>query len=155
MIKLKKQASRNIKTTFLFLSCICAASSSIAIDIESIYAEHAKYCMTQLKAEEQNFFKRLFNGEITEECVQYAIKKTGQEFDALFFKNKISDEEYRRALARFEALSAERLPDSLQKETDSAVERYSIISTKDKRSGDPLPTAPGYTSIGAQTPEKN
>ena len=72
-----------------------------------------------------------------------------------FFKNKISDEEYRRALARFEALSDERLPDSLQKETDSAVERYSIISTKDKRSGDPLPTAPGYISIGAQTPEKN
>ena len=93
MIKLKKQASRNIKITFLFLSCICAASSSIAIDIESIYAEHAKYCMTQLKAEEKNFFKRLFNEEITEECVQYAIKKTGQEFDAIFFQNNICSPE--------------------------------------------------------------
>ncbi len=152
---MKKRASRNIKTTFLFLSCICAASSSIAIDIESIYTEHAKYCMTQLNTEEQNFFKRLFNEEVTEECVQYAIKKTGQEFDTIFFQNKISDEEYRRALARFEALSDVRLPNSLQKETDSAVERHSIISTKDKPSGDPLPTAPGYISIGAQTPEKN
>lgn len=154
-MKLKKRANRNIKVTFLFLSCICTASSSIAIDLESIYAEHAKYCMTQLDAEEQNFFKRLFNEAVTEECIQDAIKKTGKEFDAIFFQNKISDEEYRRALARFEALSDERLPDSLQKETDSAVERYTIISTQDKRSGDPLPTAPGYTSIGAQTPEKN
>ena len=152
---MKKRASKIIETTFLFLSCIGTASSSIAIDIESIYAEHAKYCMTQLNAEEENFFERLFNAEVTEECIQYAVKKTRRDFDAIFFQNKISDEEFRRALARFEALSDERLPNSLQKETDSAVERYSIISTKDKQSGDPLPTAPGYTSIGAQTPEKN
>ena len=154
-MKLKKRAHRDTTVTFLFLSCIFAANTSIAIDLESIYAEHAKYCMSQLKTEEQNPFKRLFGAEITEECIRDAIKKTGKELDAIFFQNKIPDEEYRRALARFEALSDERLPDSLLKETSSAVERYSIISTQEKREGNPLPTAPGYISIGAQTPEKN
>ncbi|MBE58507.1 MAG: hypothetical protein CMD66_03735 [Gammaproteobacteria bacterium] len=154
-MKLKKRANRNVKATFLFLSCICAASSSIAIDLELIYAEHAKYCMTQLNTEKQNFFKRLFNEEVTEECIRDAIKKTSKEFDTTFFENKISDEEYRRALARFEALSDERLLGGLQKEINSSIERHSIISTQDKRSGDRLPTAPGYISIGAQIPEKN
>ena len=154
-MKLKKRATRNTKVTFLFLSSILTAGSSIAIDLESVYAEHAKYCMSQLNTEEHNLFERLFDAEITEECIREAIKKTGKEFDAIFFQNKISDEEYRRALARFEALSDERLPDSLQKETDSSVERYRVISTQDKRSRDSLPTAPGYISIGAQTPEKN
>ena len=53
--KIEKQASRNIKVTFLFLS-ILAASSSIAIDIESIYAEHAKYCMSQLNSRRAKLF---------------------------------------------------------------------------------------------------
>ena len=154
-MKVKKQANRNIRAITLSFSSFFAASPLIAIDLESIYARHADYCMTRMDTEEQNLFERLFNEEITEQCVEYAIKETSQEFDAVFFQNKISDEEYRRALARFEAFSDERLPNSLQKETNSAVERHSIINTKDTRSGDPLPTAPGYTSIGAQTPEKN
>ena len=137
-----------MQVTFLFLSSILTAGSSIAIDLESIYAEHVNHCMSQLNTEEQNLFERLFDAEITEECIREAIKKTGKEFDAIFFQNKVSDEEYRRALARFEALSDERLPDSLQKETGSSVERYGVISTQDKRNRDWLPTAPGYMSIG-------
>ena len=152
-MKLKKQANRNTKVSFLFLCSILAAGSSLAIDLESIYAEHAKYCMSQLNTEEQNLFERLFDTEITEDCIREAIKKTGKEFDATFFQNKISDEEYRRALARFEALSDERLPFSLQKETGSSVERHSVISSQDKRGRDSLPTAQGYISIGAQSPE--
>ena len=69
-MKLKKQASRNIKTTiFLCITSILAASSSLAIDLESTYAEHAKYCMSQLKAEEQTFL----NGYLIEKLRKIAF----------------------------------------------------------------------------------
>ena len=152
-MEVKKRANRNIKAIMLSLSF--AASSSVAIDLEAIYAEHAELCMTQLNTEEQNLFKRLFNAEITEECVQDAIKKTSEEFDATFFKNKISDQEYRRELSRFNALTDKKIPDNLRKETDSAIENYTIISRQNKPRGDSLPTAPGYKSIGARPSEKN
>ena len=44
--------------------------------------------MTRMDTEEQNLFERLFNEEITEQCVEYAIKETSQEFDAVFSRIK-------------------------------------------------------------------
>tara|TARA_B100001093_G_scaffold284992_1_gene272122 strand:+ start:583 stop:1047 length:465 start_codon:yes stop_codon:yes gene_type:complete len=154
-MKIKKQTNRNVKAITLSFFAIFAANSSLAFDLEPIYAGHTEYCMTQLNNEEQDLIKRLFSSEITEECVRYAIKKTGEEFDAVFFESEISDQEYRRVLARLEALTDNKIPDNLKSETDSAIENYRITNSQDKPSRDPWPTAPGYKSIGAQTSEKN
>ena len=96
--KLKKQANRNTKVTFLFLSCICAAGSSIAIDLESIYAEHAKYCMTQLNTEEQNFL----NGYLMQKLRRSAfgmlskkrVKNLMPSFSRIKFRMKNIDEHW-------------------------------------------------------------
>ena len=79
-MKIKKQTNRNAKVIALSFFAIFVANSSLAFDLETIYAGHTEYCMTQLNNEEQDLIKRLFSSEITEECVRYAIKKTGEEF---------------------------------------------------------------------------
>ena len=66
-MKMKKQANRNIRAITLSFSSFFAASPLIAIDLESIYARHADYCMARMDTEEQNLFERLFNEEITEQ----------------------------------------------------------------------------------------
>ena len=91
-MKMKKQANRNIRAITQFSSF--AASPLIAIDLESIYARHADYCMTRMDTEEQN----LLNGYLmkkSQNSAQYAIKETSQEFDAVFpkkFRMKNIDE---------------------------------------------------------------
>ena len=101
-MKTRQRKYQNIKGISLSICSILATSKCLAIDLESTYLKHTEYCMSQLNTEKSNLFERLFGEETTDQCMQYAIEKTREEFDTAFFETQITDQEYRRKRTFFE-----------------------------------------------------
>jgi hypothetical protein len=107
--------------------------------------------MSHLNTEKSNLFERLFSEETTDQCMQYAIKKTREEFDTAFLETQITDQEYRKKRAFFEKNVDNKNTEKPGGRNNRLIENQMIISDKDKEPEDSLPTAAGFKSIGARS----
>ena len=150
-MKTRQRKFQNIKVIALCISSNLATTNCLAIDLESTYLKHTEYCMSQLNTEKSNLFERLFGEETTDQCMQYAIEKTREEFDTAFFETQITDQEYRRKRAFFEENVDNKNTETLGGKNNRLIENQMIISDKNKEPEDSLPTAAGFKSIGARS----
>jgi hypothetical protein len=127
----------------ILLASFVLSSYSKASDVQSAYLQHAEYCMSKIETDSSSMFPRWFSSEISDRCHRYALKKSIDELDSIFFSDKIADEDYR-------IIFPTKMIEIVEpRETLSNEEIYKQTRTRDP-GGKPkpsLPTVKGYRSI--------
>lgn len=150
-----KKLCPKICATILAATGLVSTTICIAFDYEKLYTQNAQHCSENLDSENQNILERFFSKKISESCAEYAWKTTLDEVDHLFLNKKLTDNEYRqvvRWLTDKATIGPVVRGIDAPNELSGAQPMMSIKSQE--KNIEPLPTATGFKSIGAQSEGK-
>jgi hypothetical protein len=131
------------KVMTVFLASFVLNSYSEAFDVQSTYLQNAEYCMSKIETDSSSMFPRWFSSEISNQCHRYALKKSIDELDSIFFSDKISDTDY-RVIFPTKMIDAVESRETLR---NDEIYKQTRVGDPEKKSKPSLPTVEGYRSI--------
>ncbi|MEK9652342.1 MAG: hypothetical protein VW437_01085 [Betaproteobacteria bacterium] len=146
---------RKICAIIVAATGLASTTIGVAFDYENLFTQNAQHCAETLDSEKQNILERLFSDKVSARCLQYASKTTRDQLDQFFLDKKLTDHEYRRLihLITEKEINAGVVSGTSPPIELSTVQTATIVKPQEK-SIEPLSTAPGFKTIGAQSKEK-
>ena len=146
---------RKICATIVAATGLASTTIGVAFDYENLFKQNAQHCAETLDSEKQNILERLFSDKVSARCLQYASKTTHDQLDQFFLNNQLTDHEYRQVVGWLtdKVIIGPVVRDINSSYELSVAQPMTSIKSQEKNI-EPLPTAAGFRSIGAQSKEK-